>query len=56
MNPLQQRWYKIKSYNTFPINVKYYGECGLPLEYVQFLPEALRKQAMEVNVTSFHHY
>merc|ERR1711937_454253 len=47
MNPLEQRWYKIKSYGSFPVNVKYYGECGLPLEYVQFLPEALRKQAME---------
>merc|ERR1711892_1005053 len=46
MNPLEQRWHKIKA-APLPINVAYYGECGLPLEYVQFLPEALRKQAME---------
>jgi len=47
MNPLQQRWHKIRSYGAFPIIVKYYGECGLPLEYVQYLPEQLRRQAME---------
>merc|ERR1711935_1094658 len=44
MNPLEQRWHKIKA-APLPINVAYYGECGLPLEYVQFLPEALRKKA-----------
>ena len=48
MNPLEQRWFKMKSYEKFPIEVKYYGECGLPLEYVEYLPEGLRNQAIEV--------
>lgn len=48
MNPLEQRWFKIKSYETFPVKVKYYGDCGLPLEYVEYLPDALRDQALEV--------
>ena len=48
MNPLEQRWYKMKQYTTFPIDIKYYGDCGLPLEYVEYLPEQLRNQAMEV--------
>ena len=48
MNPLEQRWFKIKSFETFPVKVKYYGDCGLPLEYVEYLPDALRDQALEV--------
>ena len=48
MNPLEQRWFKMKSHEKFPIEVKYYGECGLPLEYVEYLPEQLRNQAIEV--------
>ena len=48
MNPLEQRWFKINSYETFPVKVKYYGDCGLPLEYVEYLPDALRDQALEV--------
>lgn len=47
MNPLEQRWFKIKAFETYPVKVKYYGDCGLPLEYVEFLPDALRDQALE---------
>jgi len=48
MNRLEQRWHKIKAIPQFPYKVTYYGDCGLPLEYCEFLPEQLRVQAMEV--------
>merc|ERR1712228_15475 len=47
LNRLQQRWFKIKAIKEFPFKVSYYGDCGLPLEYCEFLPEQLRVQAME---------
>ena len=53
MNPLEQRWFKIKSFETFPVKVKYYGDCGLPLEYVEYLPDALRDQALEVIIRGY---
>jgi hypothetical protein len=52
-NPLEKRWFKIKSIPTFPYKVAYYGDCGLPIEYCEFLPENLRMQAMEVH---YKHY
>lgn len=52
MNPLDQRWSKIKGIPEFPFIVKYYGDCGLPLEYCEFLPEPLRVQAMEASKTN----
>ena len=48
LTPLEQRWFKIKQIPEFPLKVKYYGDCGLPLEYCEFLPEQLRNQAIEV--------
>merc|ERR1712088_388884 len=44
---LEQRWFKIKQIPEFPLKVKYYGDCGLPLEYCEFLGEQLRNQAFE---------
>ena len=48
MSPLQKRWHKIKAIQEFPVKVVYLGDCEMPLEYVQYLSEDMRKQALEV--------
>ena len=48
LNALEKRWFKIKEIPSFPFKVPYFGECGLPLEYCDFLPEGIKIQAMEV--------
>ncbi|CAG5094206.1 Oidioi.mRNA.OKI2018_I69.XSR.g13346.t1.cds [Oikopleura dioica] len=47
MNPLQKRWHKIKAIEEFPVKVTYLGDCEMPLEYVEYLSEEMRKQALE---------
>jgi len=48
MSPLQKRWHKIKAIPEFPVKVVYLGDCEMPLEYVEYLSEDMRKQAFEV--------
>ena len=54
MSPLQKRWHKIKAIPEFPVKVVYLGDCEMPLEYVEYLSEDMRKQALEVFYPFLH--